>query len=223
MLKFIKSKAFEKTHKIEIDEKILDPKNVKQFFNEPKYHQTIKMYGNHKTKKLQGELDKYGKEIRELETKIQKKYEEKDQLINQIIALSYEINSKENESLTKELETAKIDIEKVKKEIEELKEALENKYLQLKETQKKLFKMMAEISYTRFLHEQQKLSKVQKTIGGLRKKLDGLREEKEEIEGKLNELYQMLHGVMGHQQMEQMDLTFLKEFNGEENKEKNYD
>lgn len=223
MLKFIKNKAFEKTHKIKIDEEILDPKNVKQFFNEAKYHQTIKVFGNLQTKKLQGELDKLVRDIQELETRIQKKHEEKDQLINQIITLSHEINSTENKSLTKGLETEKIEIDKVKKEIEELNIALENKHLQLKETQKKLFKMMAEISYTRFLHEQQKLSKVQKNIAGLRKKLDGLREEKEGIEGKLNELYQMLHSVMGHEQMEQMDLTFLTEFREEENKEKNYD
>lgn len=223
MIKFIKNKAFEKTHKIEIDENLLDPKNIKQFFNEPKCKQIIKNYGNQKTKKLQRELEKNKREIQDLEGKLQKKYEEKDQLINQIMALSHEINSKEKGSLTKELEKAKIDIENVKEEIENCKDTLEDKHLQLKEIQKKLYKIMAEISYTRFLHEQQKLSKVQRSIKGLRKKLDGFREEKEGIEGKLNELYQMLHGVLGHQQLEQMDLTFLKDFNEEEKEEKDND
>ena len=222
-MNFIKNKVFEKTHKIEIDEKILDPKNIKQFFNESKCHQTIKAYGNQKTKKLQGELGKREKEIIEMEKKLLKKYDEKDQLINRIMALSYEINSAEEESLTKELERAKIDIEKHKEDIETLKTEKENKLLQVKEVQKELYKTMVEISYTRFLHEQRKLSKVQKNINGLRVKLDVLRGEKEGIEERLNELYQMLHGVMGHQQMEQMDLTFLKEFSEEAKEEKNHD
>jgi len=216
MINFIKNKAFEKTHKIEIDEKILDPKNIKQFFNESKCHQTIKTYGNQRTKKLQGELYNKEKEIRDMEGKLQKKYEDKDQLINRIIALSHEINSEDRGSLTKELEKAKIDIENVKEEIDKFKSDLEEKQILLKDIQKKLYKVMAEISYTRFLHERQKLSKVQKNIRGLRKKLDGMRTEKEGIEEKLNDLYHMLHGVMGHQQMEQMDLTFLKDFSEEE-------
>lgn len=223
MINFLKNKVFETKHKIEIDEEILDPKNIKQFFNEPKYHQTIKTYGNQKTKKLQGDLEKNKKAVGALEDHIQKKYKEKDQLINQIITLSHEINSKEKESLTKELEKAKVDIENVKEEIAKLKEDLEDKQLQTKEIQNRLYKMMAEISYTRFLHEQQKLSKVQNSISGLRKKLDFLREKKEGIEEKLNELYQMLHGVMGPKQMEHMDLTFLKDFSEEEKEEKGND
>ncbi len=219
MFKFLKNKAFEKTHKIQIDEALLDKKNMNLFFKEPQCHQTIEKYGNQRTRKLQRELKKAAKERVALEGRLQKKQEEKDQRINEIMALSFEINTAEKEDSVKALEKAKNDIEKLKEAINGLQSDLEEKHGQSKELEKALYKTMAEISYTRFLHEQQKLTKVEGNITSLRKKLNGLREEKEEIEHKLTELYQMLHGVLGHQQLEQMDLTFLRQDSEKEKKE----
>ena len=219
MLKFLKNKAFEKTHQIQIDEAMLHKKNINQFFKESNCHQIIMKYGNQKTRKLQGDLKKTEKAITDLEGQIQNKQGEKDRRINEIMTLSFEVNTEDKETSRKALEKAKKDIERLKEDTEALQAALEEKHLQSKALEKTLYKTMAEVSYTRFLLEQQKLTKVEGNIGNLRKKLNGLRAEKEGIEEKLTELYHMLHGVLGHQQMEQMDLAFLKEASEKEKKE----
>lgn len=202
--------------KIEIDENMMDPKSINQFFKGPRYNHTITQLGNQKTRKLKQELDKAEKEIRGLEEKIRKKHEEKDPLIQKIMELSHEINTENKEERRKDLEQAKCEIEKLKEKITELNEKLEKEHLNRKEIQKHLYKNMAEVSYTRFLQQQQKLAKVSRSIAVLRRKLDGLREEKEGIETELGQLYQMLHGVMGHEQIEQMDFAFLQKLTEEE-------
>lgn len=210
MLKLFKEILMTRKHKIAMDEKMMDPKSINQFFKGPRYNNTLAQLGNQKTRKLKRELDKGEKEIRALEEKIRQNHQKKDQHINNIMELSHEINAQEKEVRTKDLDREKSEIEKCKEEIRYLNEKLEKQHLDIKDMQKKLYKKMAEESYARFLHQQQKLVKVNRSIEGLRRKLNGLREEKEGIETELGQLYQMLHGVLGHEQMEQMDLAFLK-------------
>ncbi|AKL96767.1 hypothetical protein CACET_c33230 [Clostridium aceticum] len=199
---------FKKTVNINIDEKIIKKNRIPILIKDKQWKQimesnrtrTIQMAA----KKLEDLVDKEKLLVKQLSILEQNK----KKLMNKILHLSDLLNTQGQENVIEELEDCKEEISKINDEVNVITETLDLHRINIEETNLHLLKETVKIAYKNIKVSDSKLLGINKEIEGLRVKLGDLRDEKLEVEQRIDVLYSFLHMMMGHEEMEKLDLYY---------------
>ncbi|MGV8146104.1 MAG: hypothetical protein ACLKAK_05855 [Alkaliphilus sp.] len=201
------SKKVLKKSKIPI---LIDDDNWKKITGE---NSTIRL------KMLSKKLKKATDEEKKIKLAIQNYKAEKQKLLKEILAFSGLINEEENEKVLDEIsdkiDNSKERINSINEQLKRSYIALENAPMVVERINLDLLIETIKLSYKSLNKTHDKLEKSNLEIARVRKILDALREEKEIHENSANLYYTFLHGMLGHEEMEKLDIKLLHESNEE--------
>ncbi|SHH48340.1 hypothetical protein [Tepidibacter thalassicus] len=165
---------------------------------------------NKEIKVFAKELDDILKRKKELERELIKLQNQKPKKMAKIIYISNELNTNKNQAAEVELDKLKKEMEEINDNIDSIFEELEVIPKLIEEKNLDLLKATVKYSYDDMNKGESRLSEIQEVIAKLRKELTLLREEKEQIEEKVNYIYNFLHSLLGYKDMEKLDNKLLK-------------
>ncbi|SNS09593.1 hypothetical protein SAMN05446037_100441 [Anaerovirgula multivorans] len=203
---------FRKNTDIEVDEKIIKKNRVPVLIKDKEWKNIIASSHTNKTiqffsKQLEDLINEEKESLRQLNNN--KQY--KTKLMNKIIYLSDLLNRQGKEDVLPELEKCKEEITKVNEIIDEIMDKTQDYSREIERVNLALLKETIVIVYKDITIGHDKLLAVDQEIEELREKLGNLRDEKDELEKKNEKLYSFLHTVIGHKEMEKLDVLFLEE------------
>lgn len=203
---------FRKNTDIEVDEKIIKKNRVPVLIKDKEWKNIIA--SSHTNKTIQffsKQLEDLINEEKELIRQLNNNKQYKTKLMNKIIYLSDLLNRQGKEEVLPELEKCKEEITKVNEIIDEIMDKTQDYPREIERVNLALLKETIVIVYKDITIGHDKLLVVDQEIQELREKLGNLRDEKDELEKKNEKLYSFLHTVIGHKEMEKLDVLFLKE------------
>lgn len=133
--------------------------------------------------------------------------EKKRALISKLINLSDLVNTQGEEHYISDIEKNKNEIEQLNGEMDQILETLFEYPKKIEQTNLQLLKETVKVSYQNFISNQNYITSLNKEIVILRDRLGNLREKKEESQKKLDVLYGFLHGLVGPEEMEKLDIS----------------
>ncbi|WP_099190029.1 coiled-coil domain-containing protein [Tepidibacter mesophilus] len=198
--------------KLDLDliEQIVKKNKVPILVEYEPFKQLIKRESNDSISKQIKELNELIKEKKIMEKQLKDIQGKKPKLMAKIIYISNELNENQNIKAEKELDTLKQEMEDINNNIDMIFEKLEDMPMLIKEKNLDLLRETVKYSYERINKGQSNLSDVNTKISKLRKELDELRVQKEDVEEKVNTTYHFIHSILGHKDMEKLDDKFLK-------------
>lgn len=202
---------FKKNIDIYIDENIIKKNRVPILTKDRVWKDIIGANTSKSIQSLSNRLEELLEEEKKLKIQLKDNKQQKTKLMNKIIHLSNLLNSKGQENVLPEMERCKEEIEKINEAIDVIMEKLEEYPKEIEKINLALLKETIIIVYSDINTSQNRLFTVKDEIDELRAKLNSLREEKDLLEEKIELLYSFLHTVVGHEEMEKLDLRFLKE------------
>ena len=156
------------------------------------------------------QLQKLVSEESESKKQLKMKKDRKRILINKILTISDLINTKGEENSLMELEKCKEEINMLNNEIEVLYETMESYPQEIEKINLELLKESLKIAYGELADNQENLNDVSDEIIKIRERLNFLRLQKEELEKKTESLYSFIHAMIGHEEIEKLDIHYLK-------------
>lgn len=212
---FLKEKGdkmfFKKRLQFQLDENIIKKNRIPILTRDKEWNKVFEEYMNRSMDSMHKELEKLIEEERSYHVRLKSYQEQKRMLMNKIIHFSDLINSQNNEDALLELENTKEELDKINAEIDEIFIILETYPKRIEKINYQLLKESVAIAYKKIVDENSRLVAVDNEIEDLRERLGILRDEKEELEKKIEYLYSFLHSIIGHEEMEKLDILFLKE------------
>ncbi|AOY74841.1 hypothetical protein [Clostridium formicaceticum] len=199
---------FKRAININIDEKIIKKNRIPILIKDKQWNHI--MEGN-KTRGVQGiakRLEGLVNEEKILVQQLDGLKQTKEKLMNKILHLSDLLNTKGQEDVLEELEACREDINRINAEIDLVKESIDTHHIDIEEINLHLLKETIKIAYKDIKTNDSKLSAIDREIAQLREKLGDLRDEKVEVEQRIESLYSFLHMMMGHEEMEKLDLHY---------------
>ncbi|KUO67595.1 MAG: hypothetical protein APF77_00095 [Clostridia bacterium BRH_c25] len=173
----------------------------------------IQLFTNYKSRNMQKIVSKLEELIaRERERSLEYDNLEKRKkvIMNKILYLSKDINENNNEAaLSKMTETEKELIE-INKKLPRLIEEMEILPGLINEMNTQLLKETIKRSYELIKEHKSESEKCQEQVNDIRQKLASLIQKKVEMEERVNKLYSFVHGMIGADEMESLDKSFLQ-------------
>ncbi|NLM03420.1 MAG: hypothetical protein GX214_00140 [Clostridiales bacterium] len=209
---------FRKDIDIPIDENIIKKKKIPVLTKNREWKQIIEESKNRNIKSLSNNLEKMVAEEKELRKKLKLYNQEKRTLINKILHLSDLLNSKGQEEVLPKLERSKEEINRLNEDIDKLLEEVQDYPREIEKLNLELLKETIKITYREMIANNDTLKVVDEEINKLRSKLGELIDEKIVLEEKIQRSYSFLHDTVGHEEMEKLDIKFLK-YDDQENRD----
>lgn len=174
----------------------------------------IQLFKNYTSKSLK-------KAIESLETLLsrekaviseQKVLEQRKKIVmNKVLYISKEINEDNNQEAIPKMEEAQKELLEINEKLPQLIEEAENlpflindqNTVVLKETIKRAYDMIAE--------NKEEAAKCQEEINEIRKRLGELIQKKVDTDERVNKLYSYIHGMVGADEMEKLDGSYMKD------------
>lgn len=202
---------FRKNIDIEVDEKIIKKNRVPILIKDRDWKSIVGDSNSNKTiQSLSKQLEDLVQGERELLKQLNYNRQHKTKLMNKIIHLSDLLNRQGKEDVLPELERCKEEITKINQIIDEIMEKSHDYPQEIERVNLALLKETIIVIYKDITNSNHKLQEVNEEIQQLREKLGNLRDEKDELEKKNEMLYSFLHTVVGHKEMEKLDMRFLE-------------
>lgn len=206
---------FRKNIDIEVDEKIIKKNRVPILIKDRDWKNIIGDSNSNKTiQSLSKQLEDLVQGERELLKQLNYNRQYKTKLMNKIIHLSDLLNRQGKEDVLPELERCKEEITKINQIIDEIMEKSHDCPQEIERVNLALLKETIIVIYKDITNGNNKLQAVNEEIQQLREKLGNLRDEKDELEKKNEMLYSFLHTVVGHKEMEKLDMRFFERIEG---------
>lgn len=200
-----------------LSKKILKKSKIPVLVNDDNWKKITSKNSSLKLKFLREKLNKVMKEENAYKVEQQNIKKEKQVLLKEILIFSDLINTGEDEEAHDKI-TCKIDDNKEKisalnKKLESVCLSLENTPMKIEKINLNLLIETIKISYKALNESLAKLDKTNREVSRIRGILDALREEKEIHENNADLYYSFLHGMLGHEEMERLDIKLLQVYN----------
>ncbi|CAH2215001.1 coiled-coil domain-containing protein [Tepidibacter aestuarii] len=191
-------------------EKIVKKNKVPILTQYEPFKELIKMETNESISRKVKELNDLIKERKAMEKQLLDMQGKKPKLMAKIIYISNELNENKNIKAEQELDKLKQEMEEINNSIDMIFEKLEDRPILIKEKNLELLRETVKHSYEKINKGESNLSEVNAKVAKLRKELDDLRVQKEDIEETVNSTYHFIHAILGHKDMEKLDGKLLK-------------
>ncbi|WP_026476645.1 hypothetical protein [Alkaliphilus transvaalensis] len=201
---------FSRKRKKLLDKKIIKKSNVPILIKDKEWREVFTKKSNRIIENLSGELTDLVAQEATYKKNLAEKKKQKKLLMEKILELSDEINSKGLEESIETLEKSKEEFTVVVEEIDEIYKVLEEFPGKIEEVNLALLEETVQIAYQDLVDGQKNLDGIHEEIAKLRDRLAILREDKEELDTKLSYLYSFLHTMIGHEEIEKLDIHYFK-------------
>ncbi len=194
---------------LNIDPNIIKKNKIPPLIKDKKW---LELYNDNLTKemrKMMEELEKLINEEKESHKELKNCKKQKKYLMDQILKLSDDANTNNNNIAIVKLEQAKNKVLEINDKIDELQFRLEMLPKEIENKNLELLKETIIISYKYIKDDRKKVKYLDEEVQKLRKQLGEMFEEKFTKERRLNNLYHYLHDTLGHQETDKMDRKFL--------------
>lgn len=174
----------------------------------------IQLFSNYKSKGMQKTISRLEELIameKELESELGSLDKRKKIVMNKILYLSEDINDNNNEGALPKMEGAEKELIEINQKIPVMIEELETLSDLINEQNTQLLKETIKRSYELIKEHKSESEKCQEQVNEIRQKLAVLIQTKVDMEERVNKLYSFVHGMIGADEMESLDETFLKE------------
>lgn len=202
---------FKKSIDIQIDENTIKKNRVPILIKDKQWKTIIGDSNNKTIQSLSKQLNDLIDEERTLEKNLKLLRQQKTKVMNKILHLSDLLNTKGQESVLSELEESREEINRINEAIDEMVENLLSYPKEIERVNFALLKETIVSVYKDITTDHNRLSTVDEEIKDLRERLGILRDEKDELEKRVEILYSLLHTIIGYKEMEKLDIRFLKE------------
>ncbi len=200
-----------KRRKFLLDKNIIKKSNVPILIKDKAWRDVFTDKSNKTITALSKQLEELIIEETAYKKTLSEKKKIKNEFMNKILALSDDINTKGVEDSVEELEKCKETFTDVVIEIDELYKQLEVYPGEIEKLNLALLEETVQIAYHDLLEGQKELDDIHNEIQQLRDRLAGLREQKEGLDNKLSYLYTFLHTMIGHEEIEKLDIHYFKQ------------
>ncbi|MBA1334286.1 MAG: hypothetical protein HPY66_1995 [Firmicutes bacterium] len=198
------------TRKSQLDPHIQDRKDIPLLIHEDVWLDFFNTYCNVWIKVKYSKLVRLDAEAKEIERLLESTKKDKKKNMNKVIVLSGMINNEGNEAALSELEETQALIQHLNNEIE----TLESRRLSVNERKRKLnFDILndtVKIAYKEIKKQERILENISGEIEGLKEMLNRSIDRKHGIEEQKNQLYRLVHGLIGRDETNKMDDTYLE-------------
>jgi chromosome segregation ATPase len=133
----------------------------------------------------------------------------KKTVMNKILYLSKDINENNNKTALSKMAEAEKEILEINKKIPVLLEELESIPERINDMNTQLLKETIKKAYELIKESRSEAEKCQVQVNDLRQKLAELIQRKVDMEERVNKLYLFIHGMIGADEMESLDESFL--------------
>lgn len=201
-----------------LDKKVIRKSKIPILVNDDNWKRIIAKNSNLRLKFFSEKLKKVINKEKKLIIEQKSIKNEKQVLLKEILLFSNLINEEEERSLDKisiQIENNKEKIDLLNKNLVEINRNIENIPIKIEEINLDLLIETIKVSYKSLNKALDKLEKTNGEVARIRSILDSLRKEKESHEANIELYYSFLHGMLGHREMEKLDIKLLQEHNEE--------
>ena len=132
-------------------------------------------------------------------------YTEKKRLLDRIMSLTTEAFDREDENARKEIDVCEMRVHEINQRGPEIEEELTGLVHEVKNANMELLENAVSHIYDGILKSQHRVAELETHIMELREHIQNSIEEREKVLESYNEAYQLLHGLLGAEQMEELD------------------
>ncbi len=194
-----------------LDQNIIKKKRIPILIRDTYWKRVFSQKINRVMEALIKQLQKLLVDEAENKKQLRLRRERKQQLMAKILTISDLVNSKGEENALSELERCTAEINTLNAEMEGLIQIVEEYPKEIEKVNLELLKESLRVAYSEFIDNHENLGKVNVEINKIRERLNALRLEKEDREKKEQALYSFIHSMIGHEEIEKLDIHYLKD------------
>jgi len=172
----------------------------------------IQLFSNNKSRSMQKIITKLEELIargKKFDLELNDLEKRKKVVMNKVLYLSKDINENNNKAALPKMEEAEKEIIEINQKIPRLLEELETIPDNINEMNTRLLKETIKRAYELIKENESESEKCQEQVNELRQKLAELIQKKVDTEERVNTLYSFVHGMIGADEMESLDKSFL--------------
>ncbi|MDD4503613.1 MAG: hypothetical protein PHS15_02145 [Clostridiaceae bacterium] len=172
----------------------------------------IQLFSNNKSRSMQKIITKLEELIargKKFDLELNDLEKRKKVVMNKVLYLSKDINENNNKAALPKMEEAEKEIIEINLKIPRLLEELETIPDSINEMNTRLLKETIKRAYELIKENESESEKCQEQVNELRQKLAELIQKKVDTEERVNTLYSFVHGMIGADEMESLDKSFL--------------
>ncbi|HYE83338.1 MAG TPA: hypothetical protein VEG39_14375 [Clostridia bacterium] len=175
----------------------------------PEWIQLFSSYKSRSMQKIIAKLEELIAREKEFDSELSGFEKRKKTVMNKILYLSKDINENNDETALSKMEEAEKELLEINKKIPKLIEELEILPGLINEMNTQLLKETIKRSYELIKEHKSESEKCQEQVNEIRQKLAALIQKKVDMEDRVNKLYSFVHGMLGADEMESLDESFL--------------
>lgn len=172
----------------------------------------IQLFSNYKSKSMQKAIARLEELIareKECESELGSMEKRKKVLMNKILYISKDINENNNQEALPKMEATEKELIEINQKIPLLIEELETLPSLINGQNTQLLKETIKRSYELIKEHKAESEKCQEQVNEIRQKLTALIQKKVDMEERVTKLYSFVHGMLGADEMESLDESFL--------------
>lgn len=172
----------------------------------------IQLFSGNKSRSMQkiiARLEALIARNKECDSELYNLEKRKKMVMNKILYLSKDINENNDKTALSKMEEAEKEIKEINRKISVLLEELESIPKQINDMNTQLLKETIKRAYELINESRSESEKCQEQVNDLRQKLAELIQKKADMEERVNKLYLFIHGMIGADEMESLDESFL--------------
>ena len=172
----------------------------------------IQLFSGNKSRSMQkiiARLEALIARNKECDSELYNLEKRKKMVMNKILYLSKDINENNDKTALSKMEEAEKEIKEINRKIPVLLEELESIPKQINDMNTQLLKETIKRAYELINESRSESEKCQEQVNDLRQKLAELIQRKVDMEERVNKLYLFIHGMIGADEMESLDESFL--------------
>lgn len=172
----------------------------------------IQLFSNYKSRNMQkiiANLEKLIAREKECDSELKSMEKRKKVLMNKILYISKDINENNNKAALPKMEETEKELIEINQKIPGLIEEMETLPGLINEVNTQLLKETIKRSYELIKEHKSESQKCQEQVNEIRQTLAALIEKKVDMDERVNKLYSFIHGMVGADEMESLDESFL--------------
>ncbi|HNR04256.1 MAG TPA: hypothetical protein PKU88_11255 [Bacillota bacterium] len=172
----------------------------------------IQLFSGNKSRSMQkiiARLEALIARNKECDSELYNLEKRKKMVMNKILYLSKDINENNDKTALSKMEEAEKEIKEINRKISVLLEELESIPKQINDMNTQLLKETIKRAYELINESRSESEKCQEQVNDIRQKLAELIQKKADMEERVNKLYLFIHGMIGADEMESLDESFL--------------
>ena len=195
---------------IDFKDNIIKKNRIPILIYVPEWIQLFTNYKSRNMRKIVSKLEELIARERERSLEYDNLEKRKKVIMNKILYLSKDINENNNEAALSKMSETEKELIEINKKLPRLIEEMEILPGLINEMNTQLLKETIKRSYELIKEHKSESEKCQEQVNDIRQKLASLIQKKVEMEERVNKLYSFVHGMIGADEMESLDKSFLQ-------------